>query len=160
MMSAVAPREVLEAGALAKDQDESDDAATVDIDLKDDVPRHNNNASSNSSGGFTGFSRSTFSFSKLQPMTSVTAYWTRLKDAVQDSQIPVRTAFAAILLLLVGIVLLILGLASAVEGGGLSHLFLGVIAFIPGSYATFQLYGAYQGWRGYAFHNLPSYEIA
>ncbi|ETV79757.1 hypothetical protein H257_06987 [Aphanomyces astaci] len=168
MMSTVAPREVLEAAALSKDQD--DDAATVDIDLKDDVPRHNNshanssdtnNNNSSSGGGFGGFTRSTFSFSKvLQPTTSVTAYWTKLKDAVQDSQIPVRTAAAALLLLVVGIVLLILGFVSAVEGNGVSHLFLGVIAFIPGSYATFQLYGAYQGWRGYAFHNLPSYENA
>ncbi|KAF0752353.1 hypothetical protein AaE_006066, partial [Aphanomyces astaci] len=104
MMSTVAPREVLEAAALSKDQD--DDAATVDIDLKDDVPRHNNShanssdtnnnnisSSSSSGGGFGGFTRSSFSFSKvLQPTTSVTAYWTKLKDAVQDSQIPVRTA--------------------------------------------------------------------
>ena len=33
-----------------------------------------------------------------------------------------------------------------------------ILAFIPGSYATFQLYGAYKGWKGYRYDAVPSYD--
>ncbi|CAK4086052.1 unnamed protein product [Aphanomyces euteiches] len=153
MMSAVvAPREALVKGdKSALCEEGNDDASTtVEIDLKDEK---------------TTTSTTNSTTTKHEPMVSfeawsVTSTWTKIKQAVENSQIPVRTAVAALSLLIVGIVLLVMGFISSVEGHGLSHVFLGVIAFIPGSYATFQLYGAYQGWRGYEFHNLPSYEIA
>ncbi|KUF89782.1 hypothetical protein AM588_10002414 [Phytophthora nicotianae] len=31
-------------------------------------------------------------------------------------------------------------------------------AFIPGSYATYQLYGAWKGWKGYNYDQIPSYD--
>ncbi|KAF0701326.1 Aste57867_8177 [Aphanomyces stellatus] len=153
MMSAVAPRDVLEANALTKGtkhatptDDDDDDAVTVDIDLKDDTKT-------------TTTHHQTLKLTPIQRF-SVGSTWTQFKDAVQESQIPVKTAIAALTLLVVGTVLLVLGFVSTAEGHGWSHVFLGMIAFIPGSYATVQLYGAYRGWRGYAFHNLPSYEGA
>jgi hypothetical protein len=30
--------------------------------------------------------------------------------------------------------------------------------FIPGSYASTQLYGAYMGWPGYDYCHIPSYD--
>lgn len=31
-------------------------------------------------------------------------------------------------------------------------------AFIPGSYATYQLYGAWMRWPGYRYSYVPSYD--
>lgn len=31
-------------------------------------------------------------------------------------------------------------------------------AFIPGSYASVQLYGSYKGWKGYDYSQIPSYD--
>jgi hypothetical protein len=31
-------------------------------------------------------------------------------------------------------------------------------AFIPGSYATVQLYGSWKGWKGYDYSQIPSYD--
>lgn len=33
-----------------------------------------------------------------------------------------------------------------------------VAAFIPGSYATCQLYGSWKGWKGYDYSQIPSYD--
>ena len=33
-----------------------------------------------------------------------------------------------------------------------------ILAFIPGSYATCQLYGAFKGWKGYDYSQIPSYD--
>ncbi|CAI5734630.1 unnamed protein product [Peronospora destructor] len=44
------------------------------------------------------------------------------------------------------------------ENRGLSFLVLGLLAFIPGSYATYQLYGAWKGWKGYDYAQIPSYD--
>ncbi len=30
--------------------------------------------------------------------------------------------------------------------------------FIPGSYASYILYGAYRGWNGYHYDQIPSYD--
>lgn len=31
-------------------------------------------------------------------------------------------------------------------------------AFIPGSYASYQLYGSFKGWKGYDYSQIPSYD--
>ncbi|OQR88219.1 hypothetical protein ACHHYP_07052 [Achlya hypogyna] len=75
-----------------------------------------------------------------------------------DPRVPIKTTIAAVAMLLTGIGLLIWGIVFAAEGRGLGHLLLGCLTVIPGAYGTVQLYGAYKGWRGYAFTNLPSYD--
>ncbi|KAL4111523.1 hypothetical protein PRIC1_003201 [Phytophthora ramorum] len=73
---------------------------------------------------------------------------------------PVRTGLAAASLFALGSILIyvstLIGLDE--EKRGLSFLILGLIAFIPGSYATYQLYGAWQGWKGYNYDQIPSYD--
>ena len=41
---------------------------------------------------------------------------------------------------------------------GVSMCTVGSIAFIPGSYATAILFGAWRRWPGYSFESLPSYD--
>ncbi|ETK84974.1 hypothetical protein F441_10274 [Phytophthora nicotianae CJ01A1] len=73
---------------------------------------------------------------------------------------PVRTGLAAASLFTLGSILIyvstLIGLDE--EKRGLSFLILGLIAFIPGSYATYQLYGAWKGWKGYNYDQIPSYD--
>ncbi|CAI5740810.1 unnamed protein product [Hyaloperonospora brassicae] len=73
---------------------------------------------------------------------------------------PIRTGLAAASLLILGCMLIgtstFIGLDE--ENRGLSLFFLGLIAFIPGSYASYQLYGAWKGWKGYDYSQLPSYD--
>jgi hypothetical protein len=35
---------------------------------------------------------------------------------------------------------------------------VGALAFVPGSYAVWNLVGAARGWRGYSYDHLPSYD--
>ncbi len=35
---------------------------------------------------------------------------------------------------------------------------VGSIAFLPGSYATWSLYGAWRRWPGYDYDSIPSYD--
>jgi hypothetical protein len=47
------------------------------------------------------------------------------------------------------------------EGGrerGISMCTVGAIAFLPGSYATWHLYGAFRNWPGYTYDMVPSYD--
>ncbi|OWZ01399.1 Transmembrane protein [Phytophthora megakarya] len=73
---------------------------------------------------------------------------------------PIRTGLAAASLFALGSILIyvstLIGLDE--ERRGLSFLILGLIAFIPGSYATYQLYGAWKGWKGYNYDQIPSYD--
>ncbi|KAG7378350.1 hypothetical protein PHYPSEUDO_010230 [Phytophthora pseudosyringae] len=73
---------------------------------------------------------------------------------------PIRTGLAAASLFALGSILIyvstLIGLDE--EKRGLSFLILGLIAFIPGSYATYQLYGAWKGWKGYNYDQIPSYD--
>ena len=41
---------------------------------------------------------------------------------------------------------------------GLSLIILGSITFLPGSYASYMLYGAYKRWRGFDYSQVPSYD--
>ncbi|CAH0481578.1 unnamed protein product [Peronospora belbahrii] len=73
---------------------------------------------------------------------------------------PLRTGLAAISLLILGSILIYMSILIGLddENRGLSILSLGLIAFIPGSYATYQLYGAWKGWKGYHYDQIPSYD--
>ncbi|TDH70202.1 hypothetical protein CCR75_002227 [Bremia lactucae] len=93
--------------------------------------------------------------------------------AYRRKSFPIRTGVAAASLFVIGTFLLyvstLIGLDE--EKRGISFLVLGligmiaqnwwvkiVIAFIPGSYATYQLYGAWKGWKGYDYDQIPSYD--
>jgi uncharacterized membrane protein len=75
-----------------------------------------------------------------------------------------RTFFAAIVLLVVGIILLIVGLQvymksnSDTAHNGLEMIVLGCLLFLPGLYAGSILLGSHFGWVGYQYRNLPSYD--
>mmetsp|Transcript_25582 Transcript_25582/g.80066 ORF Transcript_25582/g.80066 Transcript_25582/m.80066 type:complete len:135 (+) Transcript_25582:123-527(+) len=74
---------------------------------------------------------------------------------------PPKTTLAAALMLVVGTTLLSLGLYAVFHGDkerGLSLCVLGALLFIPGSYAATVIWGAYNGWRGYAYHDIASYD--
>ncbi|CEG40681.1 upf0414 transmembrane protein c20orf30-like protein [Plasmopara halstedii] len=79
---------------------------------------------------------------------------------IRRKAFPIRTGLAAACLFLLGSILIyvstLIGLDE--EKRGLSFLILGLIAFIPGSYATYQLYGAWKGWKGYHYDQIPSYD--
>ncbi|OQR88226.1 hypothetical protein ACHHYP_07051 [Achlya hypogyna] len=78
----------------------------------------------------------------------------------RNQRFPIRTGLAAVVLFTIGSVLLYVSTLFGLDGErrGLSFFVLGLITFIPGSYATTQLYGAYKGWPGYDYSQLPSYD--
>jgi hypothetical protein len=41
---------------------------------------------------------------------------------------------------------------------GVAMCSVGSIAFLPGSYATWHLYGAWRRWPGYTYDLVPSYD--
>mmetsp|Transcript_3283 Transcript_3283/g.13183 ORF Transcript_3283/g.13183 Transcript_3283/m.13183 type:complete len:117 (-) Transcript_3283:44-394(-) len=74
---------------------------------------------------------------------------------------PPKTTLAAALMLVLGTVLLSLGIYSIAHGDmnrGLSLAVLGALLFIPGSYAAVVIFGTYNGWRGYAYQQIASYD--
>lgn len=77
---------------------------------------------------------------------------------------PPKTTLAALLMLCVGTILLCVGLGirwhtdPKEKERGLALIILGTLLFIPGSYASFQLYGAWAGWPGYSYAYIPSYD--
>jgi hypothetical protein len=76
-------------------------------------------------------------------------------------RVPPRTCTAAILLLLGGIIFVSIGLSVFYSGDmstGTNLLVIGGLMFLPGSYASWILYGAYVRWPGYEFHQVPSYD--
>ena len=78
-------------------------------------------------------------------------------------KIPIKTCCAAIVLFTIGTFMLYYGIPEWWKGGaarerGTAMIVLGSLTFIPGSYATVQLYGAYQQWPGYRFDAIPSYD--
>ncbi|TYZ52040.1 hypothetical protein PybrP1_004834 [[Pythium] brassicae (nom. inval.)] len=79
---------------------------------------------------------------------------------VHKKKFPVRTGMAAASLFALGSVLIFVSTRIGLDGEhrGLSFLILGLIAFIPGSYASYQLYGSYKGWKGYDYSQIPSYD--
>ena len=78
-------------------------------------------------------------------------------------KLPIRTCCAAIVLFTIGTFMLYFGIPEWWKGGaarerGTAMIVLGSLTFIPGSYATVQLYGAYRQWPGYRFDAIPSYD--
>ncbi|CAI5706375.1 hypothetical protein KXD40_006373 [Peronospora effusa] len=73
---------------------------------------------------------------------------------------PIRTGLAAASLFILGSILIYISMLIGLdeENRGLSFLILGLMAFIPGSYASYQLYGAWKGWKGYHYDQIPSYD--
>ncbi len=76
---------------------------------------------------------------------------------------PLKTAICALLLFTGGLIFLILAIIDFMNRyrgwektwGFLS---LGLIMFIPGSFSTYTLTGAYLGWRGFSYDQVPSYD--
>ena len=71
-----------------------------------------------------------------------------------------KTLFAALALFAVGSVMIFFGVGALREDfdRGVAMTTVGVIAFLPGFYATATLYGAWREWPGYSFESLPSYD--
>ena len=76
-------------------------------------------------------------------------------------RVPPRTCTAAILLFTFGTILILSGLNVMYNGEhsrGVQIIVIGSLMFIPGSYASWILYGAWHRWHGYEFHQVPSYD--
>ena len=81
---------------------------------------------------------------------------------------PPKTTVAAVGMLVVGSIFLALGIVTFLTNvmgsksddrdRGLAMIVLGSLMFIPGSYASCVLYGAYRGWPGYEYSQVPSYD--
>eukprot|EP00752_Nemacystus_decipiens_P005421 g4914.t1 len=74
---------------------------------------------------------------------------------------PPKTTLAAVTMLVIGTVMAMLGAWHVLNGdtsrGGHS-LLIGGILLLPGSYASYNLLGAYLGWPGYHYDSIPSYD--
>lgn len=81
-----------------------------------------------------------------------------------ERNLPPRTTLCALFMLVGGTVFLITGLSiflsqdKKIGDRGFSMILLGGLMFIPGSYASVVLYGAYRGWDGYDYSQIPSYD--
>ena len=76
-------------------------------------------------------------------------------------RVPPRTCTAAILLFTFGTILVLSGLNVMYNGErsrGVQIVVIGGLMFIPGSYASWILFGAWYRWPGYEFHQVPSYD--
>ena len=74
---------------------------------------------------------------------------------------PWRTILAAVGLFTLGTILLVRGVNEVTyyDGErGRSMILLGSICFMPGSYASYLLYGAWKRWPGYKWSHVPSYD--
>jgi Transmembrane proteins 230/134 len=78
---------------------------------------------------------------------------------------PLKTSIAAVLMLATGSIFLTLSALSAFEpesrhegGKGIAFLILGLMLFIPGSYSSTVLFGAWRAWPGYTYDLVPSYD--
>mmetsp|Transcript_27036 Transcript_27036/g.27279 ORF Transcript_27036/g.27279 Transcript_27036/m.27279 type:complete len:118 (-) Transcript_27036:192-545(-) len=78
---------------------------------------------------------------------------------------PPKTTFAAVFLLMGGVIFLTLGVVMFLktkglhnQDRGLAFLVLGGVMFLPGSYASTILFGAWRGWQGYEYDMVPSYD--
>jgi hypothetical protein len=72
----------------------------------------------------------------------------------------IKTVLAAIVLFAIGSVMLWQGLKALPidKDRGIAMIVVGAIAFLPGSYASFILLGAWCRWEGYSYQDLPSYD--
>ena len=92
----------------------------------------------------------------------------RLSSGIRrNNSLPPRTTLWVLIMLTVGTVMLVLGFGAyydewfgeeEVEASvGLSMIGLGALMFIPGSYGSYTLYGAWNRWEGFAYNNIPNY---
>lgn len=72
----------------------------------------------------------------------------------------IKTVTAALSLFAIGSIMIWLGVNSLPvdHDRGVAMLVLGSLTFIPGSYASFVLLGAWCRWDGYRYSDLPSYD--
>jgi len=88
----------------------------------------------------------------------------RLCDFLKNPELKKRkrTAIAAVLFFLVGVVFLIVGVVSIEvlgdTGRGMMFIIIGALVVLPGSYACYVLYRALRDQTGSAFSQLPSYD--
>ena len=82
----------------------------------------------------------------------------------QERNLPPKTTLCALFMLIGGTIFLITGTviflseSRKIGDRGFSMILLGSLMFIPGSYASAVLYGAYRGWDGYDYSQIPSYD--
>ena len=71
-----------------------------------------------------------------------------------------KTAAMAVFLFVLGSLMLYFGvqILSTERDRALGMIVVGSLAFLPGSYATWNLYGAFREWPGYSFDAVPSYD--
>ena len=73
----------------------------------------------------------------------------------------VRVYFLRLVRLVYGFALLSKGNVVTVHPStlyaGLSMIGLGLLMFIPGSYGSVVLFGAYNRWEGYSYNQIPNY---
>ncbi|KAA0202443.1 hypothetical protein HAZT_HAZT006296 [Hyalella azteca] len=82
-----------------------------------------------------------------------------------ETRIPWKSVWFAIVLLVIGTVLLVVG--SLLVTGHIHEqysdrtwplLILGALMFIPGSYHSYICYYAFKGYEGFSFENIPSFD--
>ena len=71
-----------------------------------------------------------------------------------------RTVCAAVALFALGSVMLFFGVQAlrTERDRGIAMCTVGALAFLPGSYATYTIYGAWRGWPEFSYDSLPSYD--
>ena len=85
----------------------------------------------------------------------------------QHNSLPPRTTAWVLCMLLIGTILITLGLGQFYDAWfgdeekedhiGLSMICMGSFMFIPGIYATYTLYGAWNRWDGFSYTQIPNY---
>lgn len=71
-----------------------------------------------------------------------------------------KTVMAAVSLFTLGSVMLWLGVKNlgVDQERAIAMLVVGSLAFLPGSYASWNLFGAWRRWAGYSYDAIPSYD--
>lgn len=86
----------------------------------------------------------------------------RLINALNPGRkVPLKTVFLAIILTIIGVTFLTIGVfvfhSKTLSDAG-PFLCIGLVTFIPGSYASAVLYMAYMGYPGYTYSLVPQFE--
>jgi hypothetical protein len=91
----------------------------------------------------------------------------RMNPPTRNNRLPPRATLWILFMLVLGTILLTLGLGQHYEYWfgdnetdariGLGMIGLGSFMFIPGSYGTYILYGAWNRWDGFSYDQLPNY---
>lgn len=125
--------------------------------------------SPNSSPLHSNVNKSKFEISDNDEEEIDYTYLTRMRARLvrQDRTLPPKTTLWVLTLLIFGSVFIVLGVLEIVksifgakvdEGVGIGMLVLGTLMFLPGSYGTLVVYGAYRRWDGWSYDQIPSYD--